>query len=647
MLRLFRTMPKRFRGCFRWLRKAEMSAGKASVVALLGVAILVTSTLAAYFEVLVPTASASNVQTSITVLNTPPVWDTGYFASEVVASATNTPTNIGATLSFHAKATDSSNDNYFLIICEATSTPPTPHPLAPPTCTPTAASKLYQWAISPTTTSGILATSSTTTVENTYFATERNDWTAWVCDAVAANPSCYSTPTTGEPSSASYPDDASPFVINHPPAFTAVTNDSPQDPGSSITWTATATDTDHIRGVDPITLFVCKANSFSTSTSCGGGTGAWATSSPSSIDTVATSSPIQIPTPDATYNAYTFIMDQNNLAATSTQQGASRSFTVNNVTPTVDPSTISLLSSDASTTLYLLNPAASTSNYKITFQVTDNNSCRTSTSTNEIVISTTTVYRSGVGRSACELPGDFNSNSCYPSNGGGYTNFVCVQDNTSCSGTSDSTVTWSCTFSLWFNADPTDFSTQFTAQNWLGAVQVVDNNASSSIQQESTTGAELSSFLAFGVATTAIGYGALQPGQSTSPIVQTTDLTEQGNIGLNENLYGDTMCTNWTTSDSCDTKHPVPSATSTIPVGNQKFATSSVAYSSAAYIAFPLTASTSPTLLELRVPKTTATTSIQTKNTYWGIAVPASVTLSGSYLGQDTIIGVKSDPTYW
>src|SRR5689334_19234930 len=106
MIRLFCTMPKRFRAYFRWLRRSEMTAGKASLVAILGAAILVTSTLGAYFELLIPTAAASNVQTSITVLNTPPTWDSGYGASEVVASATSSPTNTGAQLQWHARATD-------------------------------------------------------------------------------------------------------------------------------------------------------------------------------------------------------------------------------------------------------------------------------------------------------------------------------------------------------------------------------------------------------------------------------------------------------------------------------------------------------------------------------------------------------------
>jgi hypothetical protein len=158
-------------------------------------------------------------------------------------------------------------------------------------------------------------------------------------------------------------------------------------------------------------------------------------------------------------------------------------------------------------------------------------------------------------------------------------------------------------------------------------------------------GDTLDSFLAFNVSTTTIGYGGLQPGQSNSPIVQTTDLQEQGNTGLDENLYGDTMCTQWTSPDSCDHYYGSALATSTIPVANQKFSSSSVAYSNAQ--AYALTSSSSPFLNHLAVLKTTATTSIQTKNTFWGIAVPAAVTLSGDYVGQNTISAVRSAASLW
>jgi len=216
-------------------------------------------------------------------------------------------------------------------------------------------------------------------------------------------------------------------------------------------------------------------------------------------------------------------------------------------------------------------------------------------------------------------------------------------DGGSCSGSSDSTATWTCTFPLWFNADPTDLGSFYAAQNWLGGVQVTDDNGLLSPFATSTTGNELDSFLAFAVTKNSISYGGLQPGQQNDPLATTTDLQEQGNTGIDETLYGDTMCTTWTAADSCDSGGV--DATRKIPVSNQHFATSSVAFASSQ--ASSLTASTSPSSVGIHVLKTTATSSIQTKNTWWGINVPGAITVAGSYSGQNTVTAVKSNASFW
>src|ERR1043166_3257859 len=199
MLRLFCTMPKKFRACLRWLKHAEMTAGKITLFAVLTGAILSGTTLAAYFEIFIPLARASTVSTTVTVLNTPPQWDTigstGYagFAHEDIESSTSTPTNAGAVIYFDGSATDSSGDSYFMIVCYSTSTAPTPHINAPPTCN---GGNQYQVALSATTTSGAHTQAATTTsYSNHYWDTEKYDWTAWVCDFVTNNPACNSQMT--------------------------------------------------------------------------------------------------------------------------------------------------------------------------------------------------------------------------------------------------------------------------------------------------------------------------------------------------------------------------------------------------------------------------------------------------------------------
>ena len=95
--------------------------------ALLGVLIV----FGVFLNVDVPKVSADNVLTSVTVLNTPPVWTVD--AQEWLQSSTSTPTNAGDVVTWIALGTDSNNDNYWLLICK-TGTAPTPNSSAAPTC---------------------------------------------------------------------------------------------------------------------------------------------------------------------------------------------------------------------------------------------------------------------------------------------------------------------------------------------------------------------------------------------------------------------------------------------------------------------------------------------------------------------------------
>ncbi|HUO50782.1 MAG TPA: hypothetical protein VMU25_04440 [Candidatus Paceibacterota bacterium] len=625
MLRMYRAAQRHF---FAWLtdmRTREPKRGRITIVVLVSVFGITALALFAYFQVRVPEARADNVTTSLTVLNTPPNWTID--AQEATQSSTSTPTNQGTTLSFVATATDSSNDNYWLIICSVGGGA-TPHNNAPPTCT-----SGTQWAISATTTSATQATASTST-SGTLFNNESNAWYAYVCDGNSTGAQCNATVKQGTGST------ASPFVINHAPSFSAISNNGPKNPGQSVTWSATASDSDTIRGGDTVQLFVCKANDFvAASSSCGAG-GTWATSTAVSSNPTATFS-VPIPTQDKSYNAYVYIMDQSLLVATSTFEASNSTYSVNNVAPTISAATISLVDRSGSGDLRLVNPATTTLGYKVQFTVTDNNSCQNSSGGQEIVTATSSVYRSGVTQNSCKVSTDYNTNSCYPS-ANPQVSMSCTQDAGSCSGPSSTNSTWTCTFPLWFNADPTDAGSLHAAENWLASAQAVDDNGAMSPFVESSTGNELDSFLAFTVSKNSIGYGGLQPGQKNDPLATTTDLIEQGNIGLDESLYGDTMCTTWSGPDSCDAISD-PSRTKTITVDNQKFAASSVSYASGA----SLTSSTSPATLAIHVPKTTATSTLQTKNTYWGIQVPASIQTAGNYAGQNTVTAVESNSSFW
>ena len=102
-----------------WRGNHNSIGGKISIfTALIGVAILALGVLGELPHGKV--AYANNATTSVTVLNTAPQWDTNIYVQETVASATSSPslpTNSGVVVNWYASATDSSNDPYYLLLC--------------------------------------------------------------------------------------------------------------------------------------------------------------------------------------------------------------------------------------------------------------------------------------------------------------------------------------------------------------------------------------------------------------------------------------------------------------------------------------------------------------------------------------------------
>jgi hypothetical protein len=157
----------------------------------------------------------------------------------------------------------------------------------------------------------------------------------------------------------------------------------------------------------------------------------------------------------------------------------------------------------------------------------------------------------------------------------------------------------------------------------------------------STAFIEVQSFLSVALDTLTIPYGLLEPGQQTDPLAASTTLRATGNVGVDELLTGHSMCTYYTSAVTCNN-----SATSTIAESNQVFATSTVSYATATSSGNTLS-STTQKLLDLNVPKSTSTSIQASGNTYWGIRVPISITLAGSYTGENTFYGALSDPSEW
>jgi hypothetical protein len=185
-----------------------------------------------------------------------------------------------------------------------------------------------------------------------------------------------------------------------------------------------------------------------------------------------------------------------------------------------------------------------------------------------------------------------------------------------------------CSINFWYLADPTDASTPRASETWKNTVYAADEAATGTA--ELSTGVELQSYSALNV-TSAIQYGTLAPGQITDGTALPKDATttNTGNTGLDVNLSGTRMCTDYPTC-----------AGTAIATSSQKYATSAVAYSAATAL------NTSATELELNCAKSTTVASPATRQNWWGLQVQLGIP-SGSYTGEVYYTAVKAETGDW
>ena len=579
-------------------------------------------------------AATGTATTSVTVLNTPPVWVAGEEGQEEFQSSTSTPTNSGSAISWTGRAIDTNGAPYFMVICSNSATPTAGFSTStlgtvPPSCTGGT-----QWAVSTSTLSGSRARAATTTTES---FVESNVWYAWVCDDDPVNPRCSTTYSQGINAT-----NSSPFYVNHRPVFTAFANDGPKNPGQTITFNSTSSDVDVVTSADHVYLIVCASASYSTTTNqCGAGDTVASSTVVGPLTNASTSKILASILQDTNYNAFPYVFDEHGHSASGGAQGVNVAFTVSNVAPTVAGGSITL---NNGSNIILTQEAGQTTGFPLSFIIADANSCVNVASTSEITGYVASVFRSGVGSSTCNgTAGSYDNNSCYPSGVATTTwNLVCVASSTSCTGATDDTKQFDCTFPLWFTADPTDGTatdTPFFAQHWTaGVAGVDDNNATGSMATSTSASVELLSYVAISLQTSLIAYTQLEPGTNMSNLTATTTVRAVGNTGINELLSGDSMCGTYSPSSPC-----AVSATSTIPQDQQRYATSALAFASGAQ----LPATTSPATLDIRIPKAIYTATSSVGITYWGIAVPGSISLAGSYTGQNTFMAIRSATNTW
>jgi hypothetical protein len=146
----------------------------------------------------------------------------------------------------------------------------------------------------------------------------------------------------------------------------------------------------------------------------------------------------------------------------------------------------------------------------------------------------------------------------------------------------------------------------------------------------------------FSLVTAEIPYGGLAPGDGFTNLggptgSASTTIENIGNTGLDQELDGSAMCPPFvSTSSDCSL-----AGTSTVFAESQQFGTStSITYGGVGAFTLPTTTIASPELLDLNVVETVATSTYAQGLTYWGIAVPGTVTVAGTYTGLNTFYQV-------
>ncbi|HPQ79626.1 MAG TPA: hypothetical protein PLG47_04190, partial [Candidatus Dojkabacteria bacterium] len=526
-------------------------------------------------------APYTEISTRVTIGNSAPAFTAG--PTESPATSATSPASIGATITFSGTATDSNGESYYLLICRTNSATPSIDGSAP-TCATS-----QGICTSTVTTSGTGTSCTYTTVSGDSWS---NAWYAFVCDN--------NTTSVCSPSNQGSGDSGSPLFVNHAPTFTASTVSAPVNPGGTITWGSTASDPDG----NTVKLLVCKTASMS-SGSCTGGS--WCTSS------LTTSNPTcnyVTPNPyaDGTYAAYTYVVDQFNLAATGAAQGADKTYTVNNTTPSVSSVTLNGGSAISLT-------ESTTTNIPITASVTDTNGCTNQSATSEITSVKGYLYRSSVTYATCDTSGEANANNCYP------------EVSCSAGACSNGVTTYSCTAAVNHYADSTVASTQFPSDTWLTSVKATDDDSAVGTT-EISTGVELNAIIGGNTTPILLDYGTLTVGAANNPLDKTLTTVPTGNVGLDVQLKANTanMCTNYS---ACTGGTP-------IPITYQKYAlAASTTYASG------ITLSTTNAEVELNVPKQTSTTA-PSKQTWWGIQIPTG-TVAGIYNGLNTLTYIMGE----
>lgn len=222
----------------------------------------------------------------------------------------------------------------------------------------------------------------------------------------------------------------------------------------------------------------------------------------------------------------------------------------------------------------------------------------------DLVSGTSTFYTTAAG-ATCTA----DNNNCYISDTNGQCEF------TNCSGTS---CVLSCYADMYFHADPTDDD---LGALWYAFLEVEDSGGGYD-QNTNDLDVEVLTLRALSV-DSGIDYGSIAPESNTGSYNASTTIVNIGNAPINISVEGTDL------SDG---------GSSAIPADQQKFASSTFTYSGCGFC--QTVSSTVPVPLNIAISKPTATSTPQTDDVYWGIAVPFGIN-SAPHQGINTIYAIS------
>jgi len=265
-----------------------------------------------------------------------------------------------------------------------------------------------------------------------------------------------------------------------------------------------------------------------------------------------------------------------NTGGTSAWSSSVSFTTVNGVRPVASNTSINAAAAAVTLTENTTTTVTATST------VTDNDGC------SDLSTVSAKLYRTDIGAGA----GDDENNH--------YTIASCTQDAGSCTGGADTSATYTCSFAVYYYADPTDAGSANASTNWTAQIAPTD---ATGVGTADTDTIEMGTLAALDV-TSSMNFGTLAVNTHTGSTNQTATVTNTGNVNIDINISGANM--------SC--------TSGSIPVSNIKYRNhQGFTYGGG----FDTALSTTPTKINMNIPQRTSIST--TENVYWGLATPTGV----------------------